>query len=199
MTTPAHLDLSWLPLGAGGHVVRWNGRVYERWQARRRGDVPRDLYHAALEVFCDGERYVIEMAPVWNERTPDRGVRVEGPVGLRVLGHLRLFRYEVRCWRDGVIPDLGEAVDSPVRVSDSPEVAAEVLRLVGEVPSHVWGRDVFGCGDMWNSNSLVAWLLTCTVPDVAASLTAPANGRAPGWASGVLEAQRRRSVPAPLR
>lgn len=23
------IDLYWLPLGAGGHSVRWNGRLYE--------------------------------------------------------------------------------------------------------------------------------------------------------------------------
>ncbi len=27
--TDAGIDLIWLPLGAGGHTVRWNGRVYE--------------------------------------------------------------------------------------------------------------------------------------------------------------------------
>lgn len=23
------IELSWLPLGAGGHSVRWNGRIFE--------------------------------------------------------------------------------------------------------------------------------------------------------------------------
>lgn len=41
------LDLFWIPLGAGGHVVRWNGRVYERWSARREHRTPADLYHCA--------------------------------------------------------------------------------------------------------------------------------------------------------
>jgi hypothetical protein len=31
-------------------------------------------YHSALEVRFGRERFVIEMAPVWNERTADRGV-----------------------------------------------------------------------------------------------------------------------------
>ena len=46
----AGVDLYWLPLGAGGHSVRLNGRVYERlaaWLGRRE---PLDLYHAALVV-----------------------------------------------------------------------------------------------------------------------------------------------------
>jgi len=37
----AGIDLYWLPLGAGGHFVRFNGRVYERLHAyleHRRGD-----------------------------------------------------------------------------------------------------------------------------------------------------------------
>ena len=29
MTAGAGVSLLWLPLGAGGHVVRWNGRAYE--------------------------------------------------------------------------------------------------------------------------------------------------------------------------
>lgn len=186
------LDVYWLPLGAGGSVVRWNGRLYERVRAWRRGVAPCDLYHAALEVVVEDERYVIEMAPVWNERAQERGVRVRGPVGLRVLGMLPLFRYEVRCWRDGIIPDRDEAVDSPVTVSESPQTVAEVLALVSGCPAYVWGRDALGCGDMWNSNSLVAWLLTRTLPDVAATLAPPTRGRAPGWASGVELARRQR-------
>jgi hypothetical protein len=31
----ARVDLLWLPLGAGGHSVRWNGRVYEMTPAAR--------------------------------------------------------------------------------------------------------------------------------------------------------------------
>jgi hypothetical protein len=29
----AGLDLYWLPLGAGGHSVGWNGRIYEALRA----------------------------------------------------------------------------------------------------------------------------------------------------------------------
>jgi hypothetical protein len=42
------VDLYWLPLGAGGHSVRFNGRVFEAVAAgldRRR---PCNLYHSAL-------------------------------------------------------------------------------------------------------------------------------------------------------
>jgi hypothetical protein len=44
------IDLYWVPLGAGGHSVRLNGRVFEAVAAgleRRRAC---DLHHSALEV-----------------------------------------------------------------------------------------------------------------------------------------------------
>ena len=44
------VDLYWLPLGAGGHCVRANGRIYEAVAARLAGRDRRALYHSALEV-----------------------------------------------------------------------------------------------------------------------------------------------------
>ena len=114
------VDLFWLPLGAGGHCVRANGRMYEAVAARLAGRDRLALYHSALEVHFSGERFVIEMGPVWNTPDPQRGVVGEGPVGLRSLGRSRLFRYEVRCWRNGRIPDVDEAVDSPQRLATTP-------------------------------------------------------------------------------
>src|SRR3954454_20139281 len=113
----AAVDVYWLPLGAGGRSVRFNGLVFEAVAARVRHRTRCDLYHSALEVRLGQERYVIEMAPAWNERTGRRGVVVEGPVGSRPLGALALFRYEIRRWREGHIPDVAEAVDSPQRLS----------------------------------------------------------------------------------
>jgi hypothetical protein len=91
--------------------VRPNGRLYDAAAALRVRRPPSALYHSALEVDLGGKRYVIEMSPVWNEHAPGRGVVAEGAVGSRLAGRLRLFRYEVRCWRDGRIPDVTEAVD----------------------------------------------------------------------------------------
>ena len=125
----AAVEIAWLPLGAGGHVVRRCGRMYEALSARREGRAARDLYHAALVVELDGVRTVVEQAPAWGSSAADRGVAVEGPVGLRWLGRWRAFRYELRRWPGGVIPDLDEAVESPVVVSSDPVVAA---RLRGE-------------------------------------------------------------------
>jgi len=46
----AAVDLYWLPLGAGGHFVRLNGRLYEALDARLQRRPARDLYHSALQV-----------------------------------------------------------------------------------------------------------------------------------------------------
>ena len=48
-STPG-IDLFWLPLGAGGHSVRLNGRVFEAVASRLDGRPSCDLYHSALEV-----------------------------------------------------------------------------------------------------------------------------------------------------
>ncbi len=146
-----------------------------------------DLYHSALEVRVADARYVIEMTPIPDTDAPARGVVAEGPVGLRVAGHLRLFRYEVRRWRGGAIPDIGEAVDSPVQLSDSDADARRLLALVPDVPTLVWGRDELHVGDMWNSNSVTSWLIARTGLETA-SIVPPGGGRAPGWTAGLVAA-----------
>ena len=112
----ASIDLFWIPLGAGGHLVRFNGRIFEAVAAVREHRRRCDLYHAALIVALDGVRYAIELAPAW-------------------------------------------------------------------------GRDEFRAGKMWNSNSVIAWLVAragiATDP-----LGPPPDGRAPGWDAGVVVAQR---------
>jgi hypothetical protein len=185
----AYVDLYWLPLGAGGHFVRLSGRLYEALAARLQGRARRDLYHSALEVRVGADRHVIEMAPVWNERSKDRGSVVEGAVGSAFLGRSRAFRYEVRRWLNGRIPDVGEAVDSPRRLSTELPTARAVLALVPDVPTPVWGRDELRAGEMWNSNSVISWLLTRAAIDIAA-VAPPAGGRAPGWNAGVAVARR---------
>ena len=189
-TTPEHgVDLYWLPLGAGGHSVRLNGRVFEAVVAAFERRARYDLYHAALEVLAPEGRFVIEMTPVPRRGAPDQGAVVEGPVGSRLAHRLRIFRYEVRRWRDGVIPDVAEAVESPRRLTTDPALAQRVLDLVPAVPALVWGRDESGAGEMWNSNSLVAWLIARSGLAVA-SVRPPTGGRAPGWDAGLVIAGR---------
>jgi hypothetical protein len=193
--TGAAIDLYWIPLGAGGHCVRFNGRVFEALVARREHRARHDLFHTALVVHLEGRRHVIEMAPVWNAPDPARSVACTGPVGLRWLGQFRWFRYEVRAWPDGVIPDIGEAVDSPQRLSTDPAAAARLLAALSAFPPATWGRDEQRAGEMWNSNSLVSWALDRAGLD-AGDLAPPSDGRAPGWSAGLVVAARDRQAPS---
>jgi hypothetical protein len=187
-STPA-VDLFWIPLGAGGHSVRFNGRVFEAIEAARRHRQRCDLYHAALVVELGADRYTIEVAPSPSADEASRGVVGTGAVGSRYAGWLRVFRYEVRCWRGGSISDLGEAVGGARRLSSDPRVARRVLDLVATVPRPVWGRDELKTGEMWNSNSVTAWLIaTAGLP--TNRLQPPLHGRAPGWLAGLEVARR---------
>jgi hypothetical protein len=173
--------------------VRLNGRAFEAIAARL-GRRPRcDLYHSALEVRVPEGRYVIEQAPVRDRNGLQRGVVAEGAVGTRLAGRFRMFRYEVRRWRDGEIPDIGEAVESPRQLTNDPLLAQHVLDLVPAVPPLVWGRDESQAGEMWNSNSLTSWLIARSGLHVE-SVHPPAGGRAPGWRAGLVVARRQKSM-----
>jgi len=188
-STPAAVDLYWIPLGAGGHVVRWNGKIYEAIRAFIEHRPRFALYHSALAVTVPDGAFVIESAPIRDERGRERGVVAEGPVGTRWAGRFRLFRYEIRRWRGGTIPDANEAVSSPVRVADDLARAQGVLDAVPLVPTLVWGRDQRGTGDMWNSNSLISWLLFRAGMEVD-RIRPPAGGRTPGWDAGLAVSRR---------
>ena len=71
-----------------------------------------------------------------------------------------MFRDELRRWFDGAIPDLCHAVDSPVHVSDDETRIRSVLALMPLVPRPVWGSDELHAGEMWNSNSVISWMLS---------------------------------------
>jgi hypothetical protein len=191
------VDLYWLPLGAGGHSVRLNGRVYEAVASRLGRRPSCDLYHSALLVYIPEGRFVIEQAPVRDANGAERGVVAEGAVGQRWAGRFRIFRYEVRRWRDGVIPDVAEAVESPQRLSDDPRRARRLLELVPSVPTPVWGRDELGVGEMWNSNSVISWLIARTGM-AAERIPLPTGGRAPGWEAGLVVARRQVAQAPPL-
>ncbi|MCZ7590441.1 MAG: hypothetical protein M5U27_16595 [Gaiella sp.] len=185
----AGVDLYWLPLGAGGHSVRLNGRVYEAVVATLERRPALDLYHSALVVLVPEGRFVIEQAPAGGAGGEARGVVLTGAVGARFAGRARLFRYELRRWRDGVIPDAAEAVESPHRLTGDVAIARRVLALAPSVPAAVWGRDELRAGERWNSNSAIAWLLArAGLP--AGSIRPPAGGRAPGWDAGLVVARR---------
>ncbi len=182
----AGIHIYWLPLGVGGTgFVRIGGMVYEAAAARLQGRSRCDLYHTALEAVTGDARFTIETAwPSPNADTASRGVVFEGPVYSGLLGRLRSFRYEVRCWRDGVIPDAAHAVGGPSVLSGDPSAAARLVDLAPAVPRLTWGRDELRQGEMWNSNSVVSWLLARAGLPVE-ELSPPPGGRAPGWDAGI--------------
>jgi hypothetical protein len=187
--------LYWLPLGAGAYVVRLSGRAFEAMLARRQHRPRCDLYHSALEVDTREARFVIEMTPVPAHPDRDRGVVAEGTVATKWARPFRVFRYEVRRWRSGVIPDLASAIGSPIQVSADPAVAERVLELASSIPTPVWGRDELCAGEMWNSNSVTSWLLSRSGIDLD-DTRPPRRGRAPGWDAGRRVAGRIAAEPA---
>ena len=111
------IDLYWLPLGAGGHSVRLNGRIFEAIAARLHGRPACDLYHSALVVWVPEGRFVIEQAPARDGNGADRGVVAVGAVGSdvgRPLPALPLRsaplarRCHPRCCRGGGEPAAAE-------------------------------------------------------------------------------------------
>jgi hypothetical protein len=116
----ALLELLWIPLGAGekSGLVHASGRAFEAVSARLQRRARCDLFHSALVARHDGQTFAIEQAPAWGAGPGDRGVVATGPVGLRWLGRSALFRYEVRRWAGGVIPDAASAVGGPQRAAD---------------------------------------------------------------------------------
>jgi hypothetical protein len=183
--------LHWIPLGAGARSVRFNGIVYEALTAAVERRSRCRLYHSALEIALPTGRFMVEMTPVPDDWGDQRGVVAGGPVGMRAAGRLRLFRYEVRRWRDGIVPDLAYAVASPV-VTGDPVAARRVFALLPSVPTPTWGRDELRTGEMWSCNSITAWVLARAGVDMEA-VPFPAEARAPGWEAGLAVARRAES------
>lgn len=82
----------------------------------------------------------------------------------------------------------GNPMASPVRLCVTESQTRAVLDLVPCCPTPTWGLDELDTGEMWNSNSVVAWLLALSGL-VTPGLAAPARGRAPGWRAGLRAAQ----------
>lgn len=178
--------LYWIPLGSGGTgFVSMNGRIYEWMTARFQGRPRLDLYHTALEVRIPEGRFIVET--MWPSPTGDprsRGVVAQGAVFAQWLSFTRIFRYEVRCWPDGELPDSDDAVGGPHLISVDLITAQRLLELASSVPTLTWGRDQRDTGDMWNSNSVISWLLARVGINMDA-VGPPEGGRAPGWNAGL--------------
>ena len=171
--------------------MRGSGRVYEALAATRRHRERLDLYHSALIVQSGrAHAYAIEMAPVWAVRDLDRGVISEGPVGSRSWGRYRLFRYEIRCWRDGTIPDAAAAVDSPdasAPTRPGPAECSSSCRPSPSLPGAATSshrRDV----ELQLADRLAA--RPKRPRHRAARFQPPVGGRAPGWSAGLVVAAR---------
>jgi hypothetical protein len=67
------VDLYWIPLGAGGHVVRLSGKLYEALKAFTEHRPRLDLYHSALQIWLPDDRVVIECAAILNLRGKNAG------------------------------------------------------------------------------------------------------------------------------
>lgn len=180
------VELHWIPLGAGGWFVRRNGIIYEWLLAHAQRRPAQPLHHAALSVYVDGRSFVIELCP---ESSDLDGCVAGGPVGSPSAGRLRIFRYVARCAEGGLIPDLEYAVGDPQVVSRDTGVARMIVALAPGIPTPTWGRDELAAGEMWNSNSVIAWLLVRAGVD-AEDLRPPFGGRAPGWNAGCVVARR---------
>lgn len=188
-TEPVYgVELLWLPLGVRGHLVRVGGKIYEAVAALLDRREVREIYHSVLNVSVPDGRFVIEMGPVAGTDGAGRGVVTEGPVGSKLAARLRIFRYEVRCWRNGITA-YDFAVDSPRQLTDDLDQAERVLRFVRHVPALTWGRDQLKAGEMWSCNSLTSWLLTRSGLNDDRTRP-PAGGRAPGWTAGAVIARR---------
>jgi hypothetical protein len=182
------VELLWIPLGAGQHVVRVSGRAFEALMAFAQRRPPCALYHSAIVVTVPDGRYVIEMTPVPDQHGENRGVVAGGAVGSAWLGKLRVFRYEIHRWRNGVIPDIDHAIAAMTLQFDFAD-ARRLLDLVPSVPTPVWGRNELDAGEMWNSNSVTSWILHRSGIDTS-QLVPPNGGRAPGWDAGLAVAAR---------
>lgn len=77
------IDLFWLPLSAGGHLVRLNGRVFEALSALRQRRPRCDLYHTALEIRVRDERFTVDLGHAAPARggadAPDHTPREQAP------------------------------------------------------------------------------------------------------------------------
>jgi hypothetical protein len=185
------IDLFWIPLGVrGSGFVRLVGKAYEGLTARRDDRVPLALYHAALQVHTPEGPVAVEMVlPSRGGDPASRGVVLEGAVASPWLAWVRLFRYEVRRWPNGVLLDDEPAAVGPLRLSDDPGQAHRLLEWTDSVPPLIWGRDQVGAGEMWNSNSMISWLLARSGLSVE-DIHPPPGTRAPGWDAGLVLARR---------
>ena len=185
----AAADLYWIPLGAGGHSVRFNGRVFEAVAAARQHRPRCDLYHAALVV---DSAAIATRSSSRRRRTPTRRAGASSPPAPSGAATSAAGACSAtRCAAGAADRSRTSARRSAARPGHRPIRRSPGGCSISSRPSPtpVWGRDELHAGEMWNSNSVIAWLLaTAGLP--AERLHPPARGRAPGWDAGLVVAHR---------
>ena len=193
---PVAVDLYWLPLGAGApsgsHLVGLAGKMYEALSAAvELTAAARPLPRRSRD--STGRRMLRHRGrPVtgrpWGEprgrcRRPRRHPFCRRPAALSLRNPLLVQRPHRGCRR-------GSRESDPAHRRTG-VIARRLLELGPEAPTPVWGRDELRAGDMWNSNSVISWLLArAGLPVQDVSL--PPDGRAPGWEAGIVVARRAR-------
>jgi hypothetical protein len=182
------VDLYWLPVGAGTRFQKTSLRLYESIAARLSHREPQTLVHAGLVGSLDGERFTLELMPALPGANADG--EVTGPVGVRLAGRVRIFRYQVCLSAKDVLPDQEWAVAPALRLTEGAELVRRLRTQARRVPSYTWGRKRRGHPEMWTSDSAVSWILATAGID-AAAIRVPSGCRAPGWRAGLFEAAAR--------
>jgi len=176
------VELFWLPVGAGTHFQRASLIAYD-WLLAHIARRPRAAFvHAALKVRLEGRTHTLELMPV--PRRQETAPLITGPVGLRIAGRLRMFRYQLLCQEASTLPDERWAIESPNVIGRGAAFAETILSIAAQVPAHTWGRRVAGTTEMWTSDSAISWLLCRAGVDIR-EINPPSQTQAPGWAAGI--------------
>ena len=138
--------------------MRLNGRIFEAvGRGLEQRDRVRPLPLRMVVRVPEGE-FVIEQAPVGTERELAAS-SPKAPVGsrwARADSDLPLRDPPLARWRD---PGRRRGGRQPAAADRGFPLRAGRARSCANVPMPVWGRDELGTGEMWNSNSVVAWLI----------------------------------------
>ena len=134
------IDLHWIPLGAGGHSVRFNGIVYESLAASIQRRPRYNIYHSALELTLPDGVYTVEMTPVPNSRGWERGLIAEGPLGSS--GRDDFGSSVTRSAGGRTVSSQTWAMPCHRHcISPTARVVERAFGLLPAVPALTWGRD----------------------------------------------------------
>ena len=187
---PAAVELYWLPLGAGGHSVQ-----VQRPRLRGPG---RGARPAALDLISTTRHYA-SVSPregsSSNRRLFPIGVAANvasssrGRSAADGLGDFACFVTRSGSGLAARFPTSRRPLTARETTERRRDTGRRVLARAEEVPPLTWGRDEMRTGEMWNSNAVIAWVLSRSGID-AAQVMPPRGGRAPGWNAGLAVAQR---------